>query len=70
MKLSSGIPPSTTAIAYQVRALSDHDFIMRYRRKGYAAIMARHSYAQRAARILELLGIDVPWRDGRFLNPR
>jgi hypothetical protein len=39
------------------RALTDDDYNTRQRQKGYAAVMARHTYAHRARKLLEYLGI-------------
>jgi len=42
------------------QALSDSEFNQRFRSKGYEAILARHTYAHRARRILNLLGMNLP----------
>jgi Glycosyl transferases group 1 len=39
------------------RALSDEAFNAEYRRRGYEAVVARHSYEARARHILQLLGL-------------
>lgn len=39
------------------RALTDDDYNTRQRQKGYAAVMARHTYAHRAQTVLECLGL-------------
>jgi hypothetical protein len=40
-------------------ALTDDDFNARYRQTGYAAVMARHTYAHRARTLLNHLGMDA-----------
>jgi hypothetical protein len=40
------------------RALTDDDYNARQRQKGYAAVIARHTYAHRARTLLEYVGID------------
>ena len=42
------------------QALTDDDFNQRYRRRGYDAIRARHTYAHRACAILGYLEIEPP----------
>jgi len=39
-------------------ALTDEDFNRRYRKKGYQAVLDRHTYAHRARTILGFLGVD------------
>lgn len=41
------------------RALTDDEFGQGYRKRGYQAVLARHTYAHRAKTILGYLGIDV-----------
>ncbi|MCL5951131.1 MAG: glycosyltransferase, partial [Chloroflexi bacterium] len=41
------------------RALEDDEFNQRYRRNGHRAVIARHTYAHRAKRVLDLLGIQL-----------
>jgi hypothetical protein len=42
------------------QALGDDDFNQRYRQAGNAAVQARHTYAHRAQKLLEILGIELP----------
>jgi hypothetical protein len=52
------VPRSVDEYHDMVRqALNDPDLSLRYRRKGYEAILARHTYAHRARTILTYLGI-------------
>lgn len=50
-------------------ALADEDFNRTYRSAGYKAVMERHTYAHRAARILGLLGLKVPCPPRDVIDP-
>ena len=54
------VPTSVEAYHDMVRqALGNEDFNLKYRQKGYEAVMARHTYAHRARSILSMLDIKL-----------
>lgn len=63
------VPTSLAEYHELVHALLTDDALnLRYRERGYQAIVKRHTYAHRAATILEWLGLDGPGLDGPGLD--
>jgi hypothetical protein len=55
------VPASPTEYHNLVpQVLRDRDLNQRYRRKGHAAVWARHTYAHRARQLLDYLGVPIP----------